>query len=370
MSEPNADLLIELVRRASPSGQEAAAVAFLVDWMRAHGFAAYVDSAGNAIGIRGPEHARFTLMLLGHIDTVPGQIPVAVRDGVLYGRGSVDAKGALAAFAEAAAQAAPPDGWRVVVAGAVCEETDSRGAYHIRDSFEPDACIIGEPSGVDRVALGYKGHVWFRYTLAQPETHSSRPEPSVGALGAAFWHAIVDWAEHTNQGYARHFDHVVPNLNAINTHSDGLEAVVEMSISFRLPPRLSPDDVRAAIAPLAAPGARLEMDRGVTAYLGAKDNALVRAMVGAIRTQGRRPAFVLKSGTSDMNVVCTRWRCPLIAYGPGDSHLDHTPDEHLPLDDYATAIATLRHFIEHLEPASEVASPQGTTLPAKRRGDL
>jgi LysW-gamma-L-lysine carboxypeptidase len=58
---------------------------------------------------------------------------------------------------------------------------------------------------------------------------------------------------------------------------------------------------------------------------------------------------VLKGGTSDMNVVGVTWTCPIIAYGPGDSNLDHTPDEHIALDEYARAVGTLRHLIEHLE---------------------
>jgi LysW-gamma-L-lysine carboxypeptidase len=61
----------------------------------------------------------------------------------------------------------------------------------------------------------------------------------------------------------------------------------------------------------------------------------------AIREQGGRPRFVHKTGTSDMNVVAPVWECPILAYGPGDSALDHTPDEHLHLDEYQQAIGVL-----------------------------
>ena len=185
------ELLIELVRRYSPSEHEAPAVTYLVEWMQAHGFDAWIDEAGNACGIRGTPDAPHTLMLLGHIDTVPGEIPVRIADGKLYGRGSVDAKGSLAAFADAASQAIIPAGWRVVVIGAVEEEiATSKGAYFVRDRFAPDVCIIGEPSGADRITLGYKGRLLVDYTLRRPVVHSSRPEPTVGALGAAFWQAV------------------------------------------------------------------------------------------------------------------------------------------------------------------------------------
>ena len=49
-----------------------------------------------------------------------------------------------------------------------------------------------------------------------------------------------------------------------------------------------------------------------------------------------------------MNVVGPRWQCPIVAYGPGDSLLDHTPDEHIVLDDYLRAIGVLRAALRRL----------------------
>jgi LysW-gamma-L-lysine carboxypeptidase len=55
--------------------------------------------------------------------------------------------------------------------------------------------------------------------------------------------------------------------------------------------------------------------------------------------------FVLKTGTSDMNVVGPAWQCPIVAYGPGDSALDHTPNEHLPLDEYWKAVKVIEQTL-------------------------
>lgn len=345
----NDSLLIELVRRHSPSEHEAPAVAYLVEWMLARGFDAEIDAVGNAVGIRGADDAPQTLLLLGHIDTVPGEIPVRVEEGCLFGRGSVDAKGSLCAFAEATALAALPSGLRVIVAGAVEEEVaSSRGAHYIRDQFDPDLCIIGEPSGADRITLGYKGRLLVDYSLKRPVAHSSRPEPSVGALGAEFWQGVVEWTGQQNHGALRFFDQIVPRLNTINTTSDGFDDILHMTVGFRLPLCITPDDVIEALSRLAEPDASLHPYGAVYAYRGEKNNVLVRGMLTAIRAQGGQPGFVLKGGTSDMNLVGERWTCPIIAYGPGDSDLDHTPHEHLPLDEYARCVATLRHLIEHL----------------------
>ncbi|HVO49205.1 MAG TPA: [LysW]-lysine hydrolase [Steroidobacteraceae bacterium] len=343
------ELLIELVRRYSPSEQEAPAVRTLFEWMNAHGFDAEIDAAGNAVGLRGPLGAPHALLLLGHVDTVPGEIPVRVEDGHLYGRGSVDAKGSLCAFADAAAQATPAPGWRVMVVGAVEEETaTSKGARYIRDKFTPDLCIIGEPSGAERITLGYKGRLLLDYTLTRPVVHTSRPEPTVGALGAAFWQSVQEWATQKNTGIERSFDQVLPGLRSINTESDHFYETLRMTVGFRLPPHIPPGDVAEAMSALAEPDAEIRTYSAELAYVGNKNNPLVRGMLTAIRATGGQPGFVLKGGTSDMNVVGAAWTCPIIAYGPGDSSLDHTPNEHLPLAEYAQAVVALRHLIEHL----------------------
>ena len=106
------ETLFNLVKIYSPSGREAAAVSYLVSRMQAlHFTRAFTDEAGNAVGVMGDGPRQ--IVLLGHIDTVPGEIPVrgisppssGKEPGarVLYGRGSVDAKGALGAFVDAVA---------------------------------------------------------------------------------------------------------------------------------------------------------------------------------------------------------------------------------------------------------------------------
>lgn len=345
----HSELLAELVGRYSPSTQEASAVNYLVQWMRERAFEAHVDAAGNAFGIRGTTSAPNTLILLGHIDTFPGEIPVRVEQNKLYGRGSVDAKGALCTFAEAAAQAQIPAGWRVIVAGAVEEETaTSKGAHYISDHFVPKYCIIGEPSSSNRITLGYKGRIIVDYTLRRPVAHTARPEPTVGALGATFWQKIEAWSEQENAGVERVFDQVMPSLRAINTSSDYFNETLSMSVAFRLPPRLTPHDVMRVLSAFAQPEGQLRPHGQEIAYQAEKNTPIVRGMMAAIRAQGGQPGFVLKTGTSDMNIVGAKWKCPIIAYGPGDSNLDHTPHEHLPLDEYDRAIETVKYLIEHL----------------------
>src|SRR5688572_11990290 len=121
------ELVRGLVAIPSLSRQEAAASAWLADQMRAAGYdRAFVDEAGNAVGELGDPSASRTIVLLGHIDTVPGNIPVRIENDLLFGRGSVDAKGPLATFVAGAARfgatRAQAANLRVVVVGAVEEE--------------------------------------------------------------------------------------------------------------------------------------------------------------------------------------------------------------------------------------------------------
>ncbi|TLN07064.1 acetyl-lysine deacetylase, partial [bacterium] len=75
------ETLLGLVARYSPSGQERAVVEWLVGRMRALGYErAFVDEAGNAVGVIGSGPRQ--VVLLGHIDTVPGELPVRVEGGV------------------------------------------------------------------------------------------------------------------------------------------------------------------------------------------------------------------------------------------------------------------------------------------------
>src|SRR4051812_44316939 len=120
-TEEQIDLLRGLVAIQSLSRQEERAVSFLCEWMTQLGFQAGPDEVGSAIGTIGTGPRR--IVLLGHIDTVPGEIPVRIEDGVLHGRGAVDAKGPLATFVCAAALAAERANATITVVGAVGEES-------------------------------------------------------------------------------------------------------------------------------------------------------------------------------------------------------------------------------------------------------
>ena len=339
-------LLEELVRIPSPSGAEREAAAFLVDWMQCYGFAAWIDEAGNAIGVLG-EGPR-TLMLLGHLDTVPGEIPVRVADGRLYGRGAVDAKGPLAAALVAVARLGPRPGWRWAVVGAVEEEAaTSRGARHLLGTWPPpEMVLILEPSGVDAITLGYKGRMILHVRLEAPHRHSAVPEPGPAEQLVALWLALREQARAASPRPTL-FEQITPSLRRVIADGDGLREWAEMTIGFRLPEAWPPERWREAIRPtLEAAGATWRTEGEEPAWRASADSPLARALLEGIRGEGLRPRLLLKSGTSDMNVVGPAWRCPIAAYGPGDARLDHTPEEHIVLAEYLQGVRVLTRALK------------------------
>ena len=86
----------------------------------------------------------------------------------------------------------------------------------------------------------------------------------------------------------------------------------------------------------------------IPAWSCEKNTRLVRAFLSGIRSQGGEPRFVYKTGTADLNIVAPIWKCPALVYGPGDSSLDHTPHEHISLEEYSKAVIVLRHALQYL----------------------
>jgi LysW-gamma-L-lysine carboxypeptidase len=79
-----------------------------------------------------------------------------------------------------------------------------------------------------------------------------------------------------------------------------------------------------------------------------KNTLLVRAFLSGIRALDGKPSFVYKTGTADLNIVAPVWKCPAVVYGPGDSSLDHTPNEHISLDEYAKSVQVLSEALNAL----------------------
>jgi LysW-gamma-L-lysine carboxypeptidase len=314
---------------------------------------AFIDEAGNAVGIIGSGAKQ--IVLLGHIDTVPGEISVRVESGeathessLLYGRGSVDAKGPLACFTDAVAKVGTRDGWQFIVIGAVEEERDSEGARFVVDQYKPDYLIVGEPNQWDRIALGYKGSTWANVTIKRGQVHTASGEITAAESAVEIWLKVKAYVDSFNADKQKAFDKLLLTLRGMESGSDDFEQWAKLKIGARLPVNISPKDWYQTLSEIAD-GAEIEkLGFPVAAWECEKNSKLVRALLSGIRSQGGEPRFVYKTGTADLNIVAPVWKCPAIVYGPGDSSLDHTPNEHISLEDYQKAVNVLSASLEDL----------------------
>jgi LysW-gamma-L-lysine carboxypeptidase len=288
------------------------------------------------------------VLLLGHIDTVSGEIKVERDSASLYGRGSVDAKGPLACFIDAVAQLGAVDGWQFIVIGAVEEERDSDGARFVATKYRPDYAVIGEPNQWDRVALGYKGSAWANITIKREQAHSASGEETACESAVELWLSIRAYVESFNADKLKLFDKLLLTLRGMDSGSDDFEQWACLKVGVRLSLDVSPDDWYRKLEEIAVSTIVEPTGFAVPAWGCEKSTKLVRAFLSGIRSQGGEPRFVYKTGTADLNIVAPLWKCPMLVYGPGDSNLDHTPDEHISLAEYMKSVLVLREALEWL----------------------
>ncbi|GGL46642.1 [LysW]-lysine hydrolase [Halocalculus aciditolerans] len=328
-------LLRDLVEIPSVSGEEDACCARLVEFFEEHDREVFRDDVGN---VRAPADDR--VLLTSHIDTVPGDIPVREASGELWGRGSVDAKGPLAAMAAAAVRTG------VSFAAVVGEEADSRGARHLVDvRDEPAAVVNGEPSGWNAVTLGYRGLTKGAYTAETDSEHTSRPEPN------ALEHAMAWWARVSAAFDAQEsvFEEVTAKPVSMRggVADDGLAFEASVDASFRVPPSETVESVQARVDAAVESG-QVEWTEHIPPVMTSPRSPVAGALRAGIRDAGGEPAHLRKTGTSDMNIFHGAWSCPMATYGPGDSDRDHAPDERIALDDFDRAVDVLETAAQRL----------------------
>ncbi len=353
-------LLYNMLTIPSYSGRERELARYLVEQAQQMGLHASIDEAGNFIATTHlPETSRNQqpVILLGHMDTVRGYVPVKLQDDVLYGRGAVDAKGPLAAFLCATARLVHSgrlDSLQhpIVVIGAVEEESaTSRGARAVVERYRPLACIIGEPSGSQAVTIGYKGRLLVEYCVTRPVQHSAGSQKNSNEVAVAFWNRVRDHATGWNEQHEADstFAALMPSLRGINSSQDGLEEQAQLLIGYRLPPGYDGAALRTQLEQWAdEDDAQICFSGEEVAFQTTRAIPLSRAFVSAIRATGGQPAFKHKTGTADMNVVGPAWGQNIVAYGPGDSRLDHTPQEHIRVAEYKHAIDVLELVLGEL----------------------
>lgn len=334
----------DLVRVPSPSGSERAAAELFAARAGEWGLEAVIDGAGNAHAWSGPDDGLPTVLMVGHLDTVPGGPAFSLEGDVLRGRGSVDAKGPLVSMLAAAARyaAAGPARLRVGVVGAVEEETPcSRGAVFLREHLPaPQALVVGEPSGWEAVTVGYKGKLDLEYLVTTEARHPAHPGAQASEVMVTTCARLLE--RYGTAGNAR-FDDV--SLAVTDLQADCGRARCELS--FRTPPGHDLPALQRWVEE-QCPDGTVRLLNGVGAVRVRRSDPVVGALSAAIARVGGRPRHQVKTGTSDMNTLAEAWSVPMATYGPGDASLDHSDDEHVLVGDLVRGTQVLESALDVL----------------------
>ena len=338
------ELLVRLVEIPSVTHFESEACGYLAQALFMHGWErAEVDAVGNVVAHRGQGDRE--IVLLGHIDTVPGGPPFRVEGDTLWGRGSVDAKGPLCAFAVAGGAAELPEGWQLTLIAAVGEEGDSRGAKHIVPLHTPVGCVIGEPSGTSGVTIGYRGYLRLQLFARDGGAHRSGDSGPITACLMVASDILRD-VERRDDPERPVIERPSGAVIAMHGKEEG-ERTGFVDLDVRLPVGADPDVWAAEFAAVGEKrGVAVKFIASMPAHLVDKNDPMARALRLAVREAGLTPRLLAKGGTADFNIAAA-WECPMAAYGPGDSKLDHTAEERIDLNEYLTAVKVLRQALEN-----------------------
>jgi len=349
------EFLQKIVSIYSPSEREDEVAHFISTEATKMGFAkAAVDHFNNVVLEIGSPDAPKTILLLGHIDTVRPFLPVEVRDGKLFGRGSVDAKGPFATFVFAAlAASAKLKNTKIIVAGASQEEKHGVGGRVLAEKFAaPDAIVIGEPSGFSGITLGYKGTFSMEFFKRKTSAHSANDsEKNAIEEAIAFTQKIKKFCDDFNSGKSIWNGLQQRVEKFVFDEVNGVEQV-KVRVKFRTPVGFDSAELKKVVGENTNGGevSYLQSWGSEEACLSSKNSPLVKAFLKSIRAEGGTPIFKVKTGTADMNTFAKAFpEVPIVSFGPGDSNLDHTPEEHLELAEFEKAIAILTKVLVNLD---------------------
>ena len=237
-------LLINLIRinSVNPSlvlggNGEAEIARYLCEYMRGAGlevkYQEFAPGRANAIGILKGSGGGRSLLLNGHIDTVGldgmdiEPLAPRFRDGRVYGRGSFDMKGGVAAMVEAV-DAVRRSGATlcgdVIVTCVGDEEYASLGTEAVVKEYRADAAVNCEPTGLDLV-LAHKGFAWIKTTIEGKAAHGSLPSEGIDAISKA-GHFLVEVEKMASEELARR---VHPLVGAGSVHASLISGGRELS---------------------------------------------------------------------------------------------------------------------------------------------
>lgn len=367
-------LLTRLVKARSYPGipqQEKEVVEELDVYLRSHGIESIItevcDGRPNLLASVEGTNPGPHLLLCGHTDTVPPneKSPVDLfaaveKQGRLYGRGTADMKGALAAMAGALVHLKTSGTLtcgKITLAAIIDEETQTLGSEHlVKSGFRAAAAIVGEPTN-NLIDIGHKGLEWLVVEFEGKAAHGGTPESGINAISAAAHFVHLVEIELIPE-FQKRRDPVLglPAVNIGTIQGGDQPSTVAAHCQIKLDRRwVNTETIEQVFEDLeillkkirsARPGLKTKVfrvpDSMATMLHGPvtiePEHPVVQAAQKALR-EHNLPAESLGvfPAWTDAALISREAKIPSIIWGPGELNYAHSPEENIRLEDVILA---------------------------------
>lgn len=318
----------------------------------------------NVVGVLEGREPGPTVMLCGHLDTVGIEGMAApftprIDDGALYGRGSQDMKGGLAAMIGAAQRLAPT--WtrgRLIVAGVIDEEYESAGAEALVKKWRADFAIVTEPTDL-QMAVAHKGFAWLEITVHGRAAHGSRPAEGRDAIMQMG--RVLHLLDHRDkslqsrppaglQGVASLHASIISGGRELSVYPDRCVLQMERRTVSGEEGEMPLLEVRAMLAALTSvlPDFRAEVKLLTTRPPYALDpaHALPQALAASLKSRALAADAVGMSFWTDAAILAEAG-IPSILFGPSGAGL-HSVEEYVDTDSVLVCRDVLAETVERI----------------------
>lgn len=357
--------VIELTRHLvamdtiNPPGNEQQCCDYLADLLETNGFDVQLPefSAGrsNLVARLGGNGEAFPICLTGHVDTVPLGTEAWSRDpfggeiceNKIYGRGTTDMKGGVAAMAVAAIRMSQslPETPGVVLVFTGGEETGCDGAKALCETPEilgrAGAVVVGEPTS-NQALIGHKGALWLNAVSQGITAHGSTPELGVNAVYEAC--RAVTKIEDFGFNIPPHEVIGAPSINVGRMHGginvNSVPDHAEFDIDIRTIPSQDHREIRTHLETYLGDKVALSTSVDVNGVISDASDPWIGEVFDVVEPfLGSRPEISTAKYFTDASVLSPQYgNPPTIILGPGDANMAHKTDEYCEIDKLHQAV--------------------------------
>ena len=341
---------------------------YVADFLRKLGADVILDpiepGRPNVVATFAPKQSAAHLAFGPHLDTVSvagmtiSPFDPVVRDGKLFGRGSTDTKGPMAAalwavreWAQSPARSSSHITWTFL--GLMGEEAGNDGALALaKKGFSSDLTLVLEPTSLGIVSA-HKGALWLEITTAGVACHGSTPDQGRNAIYAM--RRVLEVLEkkmipelalqaHPKLGSSTLNVGTIAGGSKINIVPDSCR----IEVDCRVIPGLDPEKLRArfeAVLHEEVPDAVVRLHR----FSPPLDTDESLPWMQRLGKEAR--GFTTAPWFSDASVL-SHAKCPAICIGPGSIAQAHTKDEFILVRDLEDGADFFRRWIRTAEAAA------------------